>query len=117
MRLFDGESKSGRSVKIAGQSLRALGRASNFGRRAAGTDWFGPRLLGMERRRSMSEATKKVVPDRAKITVEDNEQVKYWTRHLGISREQLERIVERVGNSAASVRKELAGAEGEHPAR
>jgi hypothetical protein len=33
--------------------------------------------------------------------------VKYWTKHLGVSREQLEKAVGKVGNSAAAVRKEL----------
>jgi hypothetical protein len=34
---------------------------------------------------------------------------KYWSKHLGITRERLQSIVEKVGNSAASVRKELKG--------
>jgi predicted RNA-binding protein YlqC (UPF0109 family) len=51
--------------------------------------------------------TKRVVPDRSKITVESETEVKYWIKHLGVTREELERAVERVGNSAASVRKEL----------
>jgi predicted RNA-binding protein YlqC (UPF0109 family) len=63
----------------------------------------------------MSDTTTKVAPDRAKIAMEDDEQVKYWTRHLGVSREDLERVVEKVGNSVASVRKELAGIEAQHP--
>jgi 3-oxoacyl-[acyl-carrier-protein] synthase III len=35
-------------------------------------------------------------------------EVKYWTRELGVSREQLQSAVDKVGNSAAAVRKELA---------
>jgi hypothetical protein len=61
-----------------------------------------------KRRYPMSDTTK-IAPDRAKIAMEDDEQVKYWTRHLGVSREDLERVVEKVGNSVASVRKELDG--------
>ncbi len=34
-------------------------------------------------------------------------EVKYWTHHLGVSREELQQAVEKVGNSAAAVRKEL----------
>src|SRR5215469_4493415 len=45
--------------------------------------------------------------DRSKITVTSEIEVKYWIKHFGITREELERAVERVGNSAASVRKEL----------
>jgi hypothetical protein len=51
--------------------------------------------------------TKRVMPDRSKITVTSEVEVKYWIKHLGVTREELERAVERVGNSAASVRKEL----------
>jgi hypothetical protein len=34
-------------------------------------------------------------------------EVKYWTKHLGISREELERVVAKVGNSASAVKKQL----------
>jgi hypothetical protein len=37
--------------------------------------------------------------------------VKYWTKHLGVTREELKRAVDKVGNSAATVRKELGKAE------
>ena len=55
-------------------------------------------------RRSLA---KTVTPDRSKITVTSEDELKYWIKHLGVTREELERAVERVGNSAASVRKEL----------
>jgi hypothetical protein len=35
-------------------------------------------------------------------------EVQYWTRHLNVSKEQLQKAVDKVGNSAAAVRKELA---------
>jgi hypothetical protein len=35
-------------------------------------------------------------------------EVKYWARELGVSRELLQKAVDKVGNSAAAVRKELA---------
>jgi Protein of unknown function (DUF3606) len=47
------------------------------------------------------------MPDRSKITVTSENEVKYWIKHFGVTREELERAVERVGNSAATVRKEL----------
>jgi hypothetical protein len=50
--------------------------------------------------------TNKVMPDRSKITVTSENELKYWIKHFGVTREELERAVERVGNSAAS-RKEL----------
>jgi hypothetical protein len=34
-------------------------------------------------------------------------EVKYWTRALGVTREVLQRAVDKVGNSAVTVRKEL----------
>jgi hypothetical protein len=34
-------------------------------------------------------------------------EVKYWTHALGVSREELQKVVDKVGNSAATVRKEL----------
>jgi hypothetical protein len=34
-------------------------------------------------------------------------EVKYWTKELGVSIEQLHKVAEKVGNSAATVRKEL----------
>jgi len=46
-------------------------------------------------------------PDRSKIDMEENYEVQYWTKHLGVSREELQRAVDKVGNSAAAVRKEL----------
>jgi len=35
-------------------------------------------------------------------------EVQYWAGHLNVSKELLLRAVEKVGNSAAAVRKELA---------
>jgi hypothetical protein len=51
--------------------------------------------------------TKRAMPDRSKITVTSENEVKYWAKHFGVTRQELERAIERVGNSAASVRKEL----------
>ena len=34
-------------------------------------------------------------------------EVKYWTKHLGVTREELEKVVHKVGNSAKAVEKEL----------
>jgi Protein of unknown function (DUF3606) len=62
---------------------------------------------------TMADLTKQAVPDRSKIALDRPDQVKYWTRHLGITDDELRRAIERVGNSAAAVRKELGLAE--HP--
>ena len=54
--------------------------------------------------------TKTVSPDRSKIVLEWEDQIKYWIKHLGVTRDDLARVVAKVGNSAAAVRKQLAAA-------
>jgi len=51
---------------------------------------------------------KTVSRDRSKIVLEQEDQIKHWIRHLGVTRDELARVVAKVGNSAAAVRKELA---------
>ena len=46
-------------------------------------------------------------PDRSKINMNEDYEVRYWIKHLGISKQELAKVVEKVGNSAAAVRKEL----------
>ena len=50
-------------------------------------------------------------PDRSKINTVDPTEVKYWTRALGVTHEELIEAIEKVGNSAATVRKQLGLAE------
>ena len=52
--------------------------------------------------------TKRDQPDRSKINMNEDYEVRYWTKHLKVSKEELQRIINKVGNSAAAVRKELA---------
>ncbi len=56
----------------------------------------------------MDNLTKKEQSDRSKIKMHEDFEVKYWTKELGVSKEQLQNAVDKVGNSAAAVRKELA---------
>jgi hypothetical protein len=51
--------------------------------------------------------TKKRAPNRGRIVISDVDQVKYLSRHLGVSKEELLRAVDKVGNSTSTVRKEL----------
>jgi 3-oxoacyl-[acyl-carrier-protein] synthase III len=51
---------------------------------------------------------KKGQQDRSKINMHEAHEVKYWTRQLGVDRDKLQATVDKVGNSAAAVRKELA---------
>jgi hypothetical protein len=56
----------------------------------------------------MDDLKKKGSQDRSKINIHEDHEVKYWTKELGVSKERLLKAVEKVGNSAAAVRKELA---------
>ncbi len=53
------------------------------------------------------DLTKRGSADRSKIAMHEEHEVRYWTKHLGVSRDELQRAVDKVGNSAAAVRKEL----------
>ena len=55
----------------------------------------------------MDNLTKRDQPDRSKINMSEDYEVKYWLKALGVSKGELQRAVEKVGNSAAAVRKEL----------
>jgi hypothetical protein len=49
----------------------------------------------------------KSAPDRNHIAVDRPEELKYWCKHLEVTPEELLRLLEKVGNSASAVRKEL----------
>ncbi|RTL73687.1 MAG: DUF3606 domain-containing protein [Bradyrhizobiaceae bacterium] len=53
------------------------------------------------------DLTKKGPQDRSHINMNEDYEVKYWTHHLGVSREELQRAIDKVGTSVATVRKEL----------
>ena len=53
------------------------------------------------------DKSKRIQPDRSKINMQEEYEVRYWTKHLGIDQAELRRLVAKVGNSAAAVRKEL----------
>lgn len=54
---------------------------------------------------------KKIVgsPDRDRIAMGEEHEVRYWTEALGVSKEQLQTAVDAVGNSADKVRAHLKG--------
>ena len=56
----------------------------------------------------MKAAKKIVYPVRANIDLSHETQLRYWTKHLGVSGDELHRAIEKVGNSASAVRKQLA---------
>ena len=55
----------------------------------------------------MDNLTKRSQPDRSKINMSEDFEVKHWTKALGVDRDMLRKAVDKVGNSAAAVRKEL----------
>lgn len=55
----------------------------------------------------MDDLKKRGSQDRSKINMHEDYEVKYWTKELGVSKEQLQKAVDKVGNGAAAVRKEL----------
>jgi len=56
----------------------------------------------------MDDLKKKGSQDRSKINMHAPHEVKYWTEELGVDKDQLQKLVDKVGNSANAVRKELA---------
>ena len=58
--------------------------------------------------RGAKKMISKTTPDRSKIIIEHEDHIKYWTRHFGVTKDELTRAIERVGNSAAAVRKQLS---------
>ena len=53
------------------------------------------------------DVLKRGQPDRSRINMDADDEVKYWSKHLGVTREELQRLVDKVGNAASAVRKEL----------
>ena len=56
----------------------------------------------------MDDLKNKGPQDRGKINRHEDYEVKYWAKELGVDEEQLQKLVDKVGNSATAVRKELA---------
>lgn len=46
-------------------------------------------------------------PDRDRIDMSDPDEVRNWTKSFGVSKEELQRAVEAVGNTADKVRQRL----------
>ena len=56
-----------------------------------------------------------VKPDRSRIDLSTEATARGWAKKLGVSTAELATAVERVGNNAATVRKELARAASKNP--
>jgi len=55
----------------------------------------------------MDDLKKKGAADRGQINLHEAWEVDYWTKELGVSKGELAKLIKKVGNSAAAVRKEL----------
>jgi hypothetical protein len=47
--------------------------------------------------------------DRSRISLTEKWEVEYWTKELGVNRDQLEQAVKQAGHSANAVREHLKG--------
>jgi hypothetical protein len=55
------------------------------------------------------DKTKRGAQDRSRISLSEDYEVRYWTEALGVSKERLEELVRKHGNSAEKIRKALKG--------
>jgi len=53
------------------------------------------------------DVTNRGPQDRARISMTEAREVRYWTKELGVSKERLASVVARFGNSAEAARREL----------
>ncbi len=45
--------------------------------------------------------------DRSHIATQDQAEVRHWLKHFGVTKSELQRAIDKVGNSVAAVRKQL----------
>jgi hypothetical protein len=64
-------------------------------------------VLSSQEQPTMESLTKREHPDRSKINVHQPDELKYWVRALDVTREELLIAIDKVGNSATAVRREL----------
>ena len=55
------------------------------------------------------DKSKRGSPDRDRIDMNDPDEVRNWTKSLGVSKEQLAEAVRAVGSQASKVREHLGG--------
>lgn len=53
------------------------------------------------------DKTKRGDADRSRISLSEDQEVRYWTERFGVSKEQLAVAINKVGNSADAVRQVL----------
>ena len=55
----------------------------------------------------MSERTNKPMDGRKHISLAEDDEVRYWTKELGVTRDELAAVIEQHGDSVAAVRRAL----------
>lgn len=55
------------------------------------------------------DKSKRGSADRSRIALGEEHEVQYWTKELGVSKQELQEAVKSVGNSADKVREHLRG--------
>ena len=55
----------------------------------------------------MDDLKRKGAADRSQINMNEAWEIDCWTKELGVSKGELAKVVKKVGNSAAAVRREL----------
>lgn len=55
------------------------------------------------------DTSKRGNQDRSRIAMGEEHEVRYWTKELGVSEQELQKAVKAVGNSADKVREHLRG--------
>ena len=61
----------------------------------------------MHLEKTMDDLKKKGADDRSKINMSEAWEVDFWTNELGVSKDELQKVINKVGNSTAAVRREL----------
>jgi hypothetical protein len=73
-----------------------------------GVRWHCRSLKDLTLESEMDDLKKTAQPDRSKSNMHEDHELKYWTKQLGVSKVELQKAVDKVGNSAAAVRKQLS---------
>lgn len=60
-----------------------------------------------EERPTTDDKANRGEPDRSRISLSEDYEVRYWTETLGVSKEQLATAIKKVGNSPDAVRQAL----------
>ena len=83
-----------------------------FSSRKRGLHGLGPTPLSAAEavpfmEETMDDLKKKGADDRSKINMNGAWEVDFWTHELAVSKDELQKVIDKVGNSTAAVRREL----------